>query len=106
MAETNCAVVARLKEAFLKRIAEELSAFKISILGEEKEIIFSEAYRIDSFITLYETLVASIDEIQITVMLALVNQTGKILESLFTDYSNLYGDQYSNMHDYIKNMEV
>lgn len=95
----------KLRELFLKRAYEELMDFKSGLLGKDKESIYAEAYKIDSYTTLYEALVENIDDIQLSVMFSLVNQTGKILESLLNDYCSLYGDQYPNMQNFIKNME-
>lgn len=94
-----------LKELFLKKISEELTEFKVGLLGKDKEDIYAEAYKIDSYNTLYEVIVDSIDDMQMAVMIALLKQTGSILESLFFEYCSLYGDQFADMQNFVKNME-
>jgi len=94
-----------LKEIFLKRIYEELYDFKSGLLCNDKESIYDEAYKIDSFITLYQVLVDSVDDLQAAVMIALLKQTGSILSSLYSDYCCRYSDQYDTMSNFIKSME-
>lgn len=94
-----------LKEIFLKKIYEELVDFKSSFLNKSKDEIYDDAYKIDSFITLYQVLVDSVDDLQVAVMIALLKQTGGILASLYSEYCGLCSDQYSSMSNFIHNME-
>ena len=90
-----------IRERFLKRIFAELQSFKENLLRKDKETIFGESYKIETFVNLYEILVEQADRLPDVILLELLNQSAGILESLYQEWLKREDNFYQELKEYV-----
>lgn len=75
-----------LRGLLSKRLYLELQIFKDSRLQQEKEDIYKSSYKIETYINLYEVVIAHLDNLQKETIRRLLNLKFGILESLYQEW--------------------
>ena len=90
-----------IRERFLNRIYAELQAFKENLLLKDKDTIFDESYKIETFVTLYEILVEQSERLSDAILLELLNQSTGILEELYQEWLKKEDNSYTELKEYV-----
>ena len=90
------------REMFLGRLHGELQRFKESMPQKDKESIYSESYRIEVFINLYEILAEQAGQMQEALLLELAGTDTGILESLYLSWLGKEDSFYTELAGHAK----
>lgn len=90
-----------IRTLFCKKISEELKEFKTSVLKTEKESIYSESYRIEVYVNIYEILMELAEKLPETVMLLLLKQSTGIIASLYEKWLKREDSSYEELKEYV-----
>lgn len=72
-----------LRGLLAERLHLELQLFKCNVLGQTKEEIYQDSYKIEGFVNAYEILMADIGGMDKDTVCALLYQDDSILEDLY-----------------------
>lgn len=90
------------KERFLEKLHTELQQFKDFMMEADKETIFSESYKIDTYINLYEILVEKADSLTDTVLSILAVYDAGILAFLYQEWLKKEDGYYTELKEYVE----
>lgn len=92
----------KIKENFIKRLYKELQDFKQSVLAQDKQIVYGEAYKVEVVSTLYEIFLEKADTISDTVLLSLTGQSAGILETVYEDWLKKEDSSYQELEEHVE----
>ena len=90
-----------LKQEFVEKLYEEFSGYRESLLKESKSDLTAEAYKIETFSSLYEVLLTKSTQLSDVALLNLLNMGTGILEGLYNKWMGVKDHSYDELEDYI-----
>ena len=90
-----------LKQEFVEKLYEEFSGYRESLLKESKSDLIAEAYKIETFSSLYEVLLTKSTQLSDVALLNLLNMGTGILEGLYSKWMGVKDHSYDELEDYI-----
>lgn len=91
-----------LRDLLSNRLYIELQLFKYSILGQTKEEIYRDSYKIEVFANTYEILLDDIENVDEEVVCVLLYQNFSILEFLYQEWLSKEDSVFDELKGYIK----
>ncbi len=90
-----------VREKFIKRLYSELQDFKQSVLEQDKQSVYGDAYKIEVFSSLYNILMEKADSISDVVLLSLIEQSTGILEKIYQDWLKKEDSSYQELAEHV-----
>lgn len=90
-----------MRDVFFKLLYAELTAFKESLMRQDKRAIFNESYKIEVFINLYEILVEQAEYLSDAMLQKLICQSSGVLESLYESWLKKKDDTYLALQEHV-----
>lgn len=91
-----------IRALFCKKISEELKEFKNSVLKKEKESIYSESYRIEVYVNIYEILMEQAEKLPETVLAVWLKWSTGILAFLYDRWLKIEDSSYEELKKYVE----
>ena len=90
-----------LKQEFVEKLYDEFTGYRASLLKESKSDLIAEAYKIETFSSLYEVLLTKSTQLSDVALLNLLNMGTGILEGLYNKWMGVKDHSYDELEDYI-----
>lgn len=90
-----------LKQEFVEKLYDEFTGYRESLLKESKSDLIAEAYKIETFSSLYEVLLTKSTQLSDVAFLNLLNMGTGILEGLYNKWMGVKDHSYDELEDYI-----
>lgn len=90
-----------MKNLLSGRLYIELQLFKYSVLCQTKEEIYSNSYKIEVFVTIYEILLEDIEKLDEETAYKLLCWNGGILEFLYQEWLTKEDSTFEELKAYI-----
>lgn len=90
-----------LRELLLQRLYVELLLFKDSVLQKEKEDIFSDSYKIEVYVNLYEIFMERAGCLKEDAIRGLLNLKSGILEAVYQEWLSRNDSFYDELSAYV-----
>ena len=97
----NQKVKEELKQEFVQKLYGEFSTYREHLLSENPTDLIAEAYKIETFSSLYEVLLAKSAQLSDVALLNLLNMGTGILEGLYNKWIGVKDHSYDELEDYI-----
>lgn len=91
----------QLRELLLTRLYIELQVFKDSVLCMDKEAVFGEAYKIETFVNLYEILAERTGQLAEASLRELLYLGCGILEWLYREWLKKDDGSFNELKEYV-----
>lgn len=90
-----------LKQEFIKKLYEEFTDYRQNLLNESCTDLIAEAYKIETFSSLYEILLTKSTQLSDVALLNLLNLGTGILEGLYKKWIGVKDHSYDELEDYV-----
>lgn len=90
-----------LKQEFVEKLYDEFAGYRESLLKKSKSDLIAEAYKIETFSSLYEVLMTKSTQLSDVALLNLLNMGTGILEGLYNKWMGVKDHSYDELEDYI-----
>ena len=91
-----------LREIFLERLHVELHLFRDSMMQKSKADIYSNSYKIEIYINLYEIFADKAGEMKEMLLRKLLYQPSGILDAFYEEWLTRDDEFYMELHDYVE----
>ena len=91
-----------LREILLERLHVELHLFRDSMMQKSKADIYSNSYKIEIYINLYEILADKAGEMKEPLLRKLLYQPSGILDAFYEEWLTRDDSFYLELHDYVE----
>ena len=97
----NQKVKEELKQEFVQKLYGEFSTYREHLLSENPTDLIAEAYKIESFSSLYEVLLAKSAQLSDVALLNLLNMSSGILEGMYRKWLGVKDHSYQELEEYV-----
>ena len=91
-----------LKQEVIKRIYGEFKDYRQNLLNESSADLIADAYKIETFSSLYEILLEKSTQLSDVALLNLLNMGTGILEGLYNEFYRQYLNKFDELDNYIE----
>ena len=88
-----------LKQEFVQKLYGEFSTYREHLLTESQTDLIAEAYKIETFSSLYEVLLAKSAQLS---DVALLNMSRGILEGMYKKWLGVKDHSYQELEEYVE----
>lgn len=93
---------AELRTILLNRLHMEIQIFKDSMLQKEKSDIYSESFKIEMYVCLYDLLSIQAEKMEESLIRKMVYWPSGILDAFYQKWSQTEDDFYASLRDYVE----
>ena len=97
----NQKVKEELKQEFVQKLYGEFSTYREHLLSENPTDLIAEAYKIETFSSLYEVLLAKSAQLSDVALLNLLNMSSGILEGMYRKWLGVKDHSYQELEEYV-----
>ena len=90
-----------LKQEFVQKLSGEFSTYREHLLTESQTDLIAEAYKIETFSSLYEVLLAKSAQLSDVALLNLLNMSSGILEGMYKKWLGVKDHSYQELEEYV-----
>ena len=90
-----------LKQEFVQKLYGEFSTYREHLLCENPTDLIAEAYKIETFSSLYEVLLAKSAQLSDVALLNLLNMSSGILEGMYKKWLGVKDHSYQELEEYV-----
>lgn len=90
-----------LKQEFVQKLYGEFSTYREHLLCENPTDLIAEAYKIETFSSLYEVLLAKSALLSDVALLNLLNMSSGILEGMYRKWLGVKDHSYQELEEYV-----
>lgn len=90
-----------LKQEFVEKIYEEFTSFREDLTKQSQSDLIAEAYKIETFSSLYEALLAKSDQLSDMALLNLLNMGTGVIEALYDKWLGVKDHSYEELENYV-----
>ena len=91
-----------LREIFLERLHIELHLFRDFMLRKSKADIYSNSYKIEIYINLYEILAEQAGQMKEPLLRKLLYQPSSILDAFYQEWASRDDNFYAELNSYVE----
>ena len=89
------------KPEFVQKLSGEFSTYREHLLCENPTDLIAEAYKIETFSSLYEVLLAKSAQLSDVALLNLLNMSSGILEGMYKKWLGVKDHSYQELEEYV-----
>lgn len=91
-----------LKQEVIKKIYQEFTDYRSNLRNESSSNLIAEAYKIETFYSLYEVLMEKSTQLSDVALLNLLNMGTGILEGLYEKWLGVKDSSYDELENYVE----